>query len=165
MFIFLKKDTKYKITNQQLIPHSQKDHGIKMLAKFSFFSTIVILLAQLCEPDKIQNTDRRISGIFQDLEHDLILSQNKAFIILDFDLSKLKFQFDEVRIMISKYKLGLNKRWNLKFTGINEERIRANSYLGVNSFRVKHFITIFRQKQQQSRYHPESHQNPSLLER
>ena len=116
---FFKKNSKYKITNQQLIPHSQKDHGIKMLAKFSLFSTIFMLLAQLCELDKIQNTDKRISGIFQHLDHDLILSQNKAFIILDFDLSKLGTQFDEVRIMISKYKLGIQEL-SLKQIGVKK---------------------------------------------
>ena len=32
------------------------------------------------------STDKRISGVFQTLDQDLILSQNKAFVILDFDL-------------------------------------------------------------------------------
>ena len=93
-----------------------------MFTKFFRLSTILLLLARLCEPNRILSTDKRISGVFQKLDEDLILSQNKAFIILDFDLSKLEKQFDEVRFMISQYKIGIQELSLKKFVSKNLER-------------------------------------------
>ena len=87
---------------------------------FSLF-TILLVLVQHSESGRILGIDKQTLGVFQMLAEDLILCQNKAFILLDFALSLPNSQFDDVRFSIAQYRLWIQVLKSSKVSALKFE--------------------------------------------
>ena len=79
------------------------------------------MLVQHSESGRILGIDKQTLGVFQMLAEDLILCQNKAFILLDFALSLPNSQFDDVRFSIAQYRLWIQVLKSSKVSALKFE--------------------------------------------